>query len=148
MREIRYGYNIGGKQTQEKADFYIKNQRWVRDSTNNFVFKNTDYWIELKVESPAAQGDKTYGTFGAKDFGGKTPRDARKEDVAKLLEQKDLDKSKHPVTSAGERRRYWFVMLAFSNERRALLKSWAGEWTINEEYMHKDGNMLVCLVEV
>ena len=136
MREIKYD---GSKQI---SDFFIKNERFVQvdddDDNLEYEFKGTFYWIELKVESPA--------TKGYADFGGKTPKDAMEEDINKLKKQKVADTQALNQGNTYEKRRYWYVMLAFSDNRRAYVKKLSG-WTISSEYVHPYGSMLVCLYE-
>ncbi len=135
MREIRYD------RSTKISDFKIQNDRFIQysdPSESYLLYKSTSYWIEIKVESP--------GTEGSRDFGGSTPITAFNDDIAKLRRQKAHDESQTAdISNDITRRRYWFIMLAFSPERRGLLKSWDTEWSISKEFVHEFGTMLVAL---
>jgi hypothetical protein len=136
MREIRY------TESTKISDLMVTNERGVPDPgvTDGVCFKGTYYWIELKVESPVP----TY-----KDFGGKSPVDALNEDVTKLKAQKAADEKMGVINgNTFQKRRYWYVMLAFSDARRGFVKSLKCNWSVAGEFVHKYGSMVVCILEV
>ncbi len=139
MREIKYpfktpAHNNPHKKTAKIADFMIKNNRFVYDAVNhNWTLKSTKYYIELKCESPDT------GAFGGMSF-----NDAWAVDYKKIKEaaQYELDQQ---ATTAGFRRRYWAVTLAFSPARVAKLKSLI--WT-SEQTAQGDPELFVGLDEI
>lgn len=108
MREINY------TGTTMIADMYLANNRFVAKpgDLNSLSLKSTYYWIELKIESPATH-----------KFGGFSLKQAILFDKDKLVKQKGKD----PVAKQGERRRYWYFIIAISDDERNKLKKFSDE---------------------
>lgn len=150
MREERYTFEVkvesdgdfGGDKrskkpkvsgrTKEIADFRLKNKRYTKRESGKLKISKTYYWIELKVESPDTG-----------NFGGQSAQDAISTDTTKLRVQQDDDGGPAEDT----RRRYWFVMLAFSVDGRKEILSRRKFWTVCREAMHPDGTMAVGIIE-
>jgi hypothetical protein len=129
QREIRYD----GRTTI--ADLKVTNNRAATGGADDLSIrlKQTYYWIEIKVESPVTH-----------NFGGKSLDTAFTEDAGKLSSQKRRD-----AHNPGGRRRYWFVMLAFSDEQCGAMKTLqdAG-WTVARDAQVARGTFTICLKEM
>lgn len=125
MRELTYpikfpaksGAGVGVKQVNNTVDFLINNNRFVWDNTSqDWSYKSTRYYIELKVESPETG-----------KFGGMALLDAYKSDRAKVWEvAQHEDKKAVPW----RRRRYWVVMIGFSPAQVSDLKSYKWDFEV------------------
>ena len=116
MREISF------PTIQEIADMYVNNKRFIVDpnNPNGLAYKDTAYWIELKVESPHTHR-----------FGGKSLKKAYEDDFDKLFDQMIRDGGSAASKVGLNRKRYWVLMIALSPAERGKMLSYAAhthEW--------------------
>jgi len=131
MREIAY------PNSSQIVDEYIANRRWTigkGEHANTAIFKNTYHWIELKAESPVNG-----------KFGGASAKNSYDTDLAKLGELKFAE-SLLDQPSGVTRRRYWFIMIAFSTEKRAEVASYT--WTVSGTFVTDTSSMFVGILEL
>src|SRR5262249_4034129 len=94
---------------------------------NQYTLKTTSYYIELKVESPNADNKTSnWESTTPTDFGGKASLEAYNEDISKMKKQLLSERPLAPTPGEQKRRHCWFVMLAFSPERIAMLNARKG----------------------
>jgi hypothetical protein len=127
MREIDY------PNSQQVADLYVSNKRFIVNpaNINALSYKDTTYWIELKVESPQTH-----------KFGGKSLKAAWEDDFDKLFDQMVRDGGSAASKVGLARKRYWLFMIALSANERGKMLSYAHQ---TYEWMDVGSGETICL---